>query len=98
MRRRLRWRRVGAGERETVVARLAAWPAPAGGAARHMFALSAVETFGVDPLRLAADDHRWALAVVFPGRCWCRAATRRRSLRRRRRPGDGGCWSATGRW
>jgi uncharacterized protein len=68
MRRRLRWRRVGAGERETVVARLAAWPAPAGGAARHMFALSAVETFGVDPLRLAADDHRWALAVVFPGR------------------------------
>jgi uncharacterized protein len=68
MRRRLRWRRVGAGERETVIARLAGWPAPAGGAARHMFALSAVETFGVEPLRLAADDHRWALAVVFPGR------------------------------
>lgn len=68
MRRRLRWRRVGAGERETVIARLAGWPAPAGGAARHMFALSAVETFGVEPLRIAADDHRWALAVVFPGR------------------------------
>jgi uncharacterized protein len=68
MRRRLRWRRVGAGERETVVARLADWPAPAGGAARHMFALSAVESFGVEPLRIAADDHRWGLAVVFPGR------------------------------
>jgi ribosomal protein S18 acetylase RimI-like enzyme len=66
--RRLRWRRVGAGELETVAARLAAWPAPAGGAARHMFALSAIESFGTDPLRLAADDRRWALAVVFPGR------------------------------
>jgi uncharacterized protein len=68
MQRRLRWRRVSTGELETVVARLASWPAPVGGAARHMFALSAIESFGVDPLRIAADDHRWAVAVVFPGR------------------------------
>lgn len=33
-----------------------------------MFALSAIESFGAEPLRLAADDDRWALAVVFPGR------------------------------
>jgi co-chaperonin GroES (HSP10)/GNAT superfamily N-acetyltransferase len=66
--RRLRWRRVGAGELETIADRLAAWPAPAGGAARHMFALSTIESFGAEPLRLAADDDRWALAVVFPGR------------------------------
>jgi GNAT superfamily N-acetyltransferase len=64
----LRWRRVGAGELQSIATRLAAWPAPAGGAARHMFALSAIESFGTDPLRLAADDRRWALAVVFPGR------------------------------
>lgn len=68
MKRRLRWRRAAPGELETVVARLSAWPAPAGGAARHMFALSALESYGVDPLRLASDDHRWAAAVVTPGR------------------------------
>lgn len=68
MRRRLRWRRVGTGELETIVARLAGWPAPTGGAVRHMFALSAIESFGAEPLRLAADDRRWGLAVVFPGR------------------------------
>lgn len=68
MRRRLRWRRVGVGELETISAKLADWPAPSGGAARHMFALSAIESYGPDPLRLAADDDRWALAVVFPGR------------------------------
>jgi ribosomal protein S18 acetylase RimI-like enzyme len=68
MKRRLRWRRVGSGELETIVARLAGWPAPAGGAVRHMFALSAIESFGVDPLRIAADNRRWGLAVVFPGR------------------------------
>jgi uncharacterized protein len=68
MRRRLRWRRVGAGELETVAAKLASWPAPSGGAARHMFALSAIESYGEESLRIAADDHRWALAVVFPGR------------------------------
>jgi ribosomal protein S18 acetylase RimI-like enzyme len=68
MRRRLRWRRVVTGELETIVARLAGWPAPTGGAVRHMFALSAIESFGAEPLRIAADDRRWGLAVVFPGR------------------------------
>jgi ribosomal protein S18 acetylase RimI-like enzyme len=68
MRRRLRWRRVGAGELETIAARLSGWPAPSGGAARHMFALSAIESHGAEALRLAADDQRWAVAVVFPGR------------------------------
>jgi ribosomal protein S18 acetylase RimI-like enzyme len=68
MRWRLRWRRVGVGELETVAARLADWPASPSGAARHMFALSTIETHGADPLRIAADDRRWAVAVVFPGR------------------------------
>jgi uncharacterized protein len=68
MRRRLRWRRVRTGELETIASRLAQWPAPAGGAVRHMFALSTIETMGADALRIAADDHRWAVAVVFPGR------------------------------
>lgn len=68
MRRRLKWRRVGPGELETIASRLSDWPAPAGGAARHMFALSAIESYGHDNLRIAADDDRWAIAVVFPGR------------------------------
>ncbi len=68
MRRRLKWRRVGPGELETIASRLSDWPAPAGGAARHMFALSAIESYGHDNLRIAADDDRWAVAVVFPGR------------------------------
>jgi ribosomal protein S18 acetylase RimI-like enzyme len=68
MRRRLRWRRATTGELETVISRLAAWHSPAGGAARHMFALSALESYGVEPLRLASDDDRWAAAVIFPGR------------------------------
>ena len=68
MRRGLRWRRVGAGELETISARLADWPAPSGGAARHMFALSTIEAYGEDPLRIASDDERWAVAVTFPGR------------------------------
>lgn len=65
---RLRWRRVTPGELETVAARLANWPAPAGGAERHMFALSAIESFGAEAVRLAADDESWAAAIVFPGR------------------------------
>jgi uncharacterized protein len=68
MRRRLRWRRASSGELETIVARLAGWDAPAGGAARHMFALSAIESYGAEPVRLASDDHCWAAAIVFPGR------------------------------
>ena len=66
--RRLKWRRVGSGELPTIADRLIRWDAPAGGAARHMFALSTIESHGAEPLRLAADDHRWAVAVVFPGR------------------------------
>lgn len=66
--RRLRWRRAQPGELETVIARLAAWSSPAGGAARHMFALATLELHGAEPLRLATDDERWAAAVVFPGR------------------------------
>ncbi|WP_130648601.1 GNAT family N-acetyltransferase [Egicoccus halophilus] len=68
MLRRLRWRRAGAGELETIVARLEQWPAEAGGAARHMFALSVIENQGVGSVRLASDDQRWAAAVVFPNR------------------------------
>jgi ribosomal protein S18 acetylase RimI-like enzyme len=68
MRRRLRWRRCRPGEVETVAARLATWDAEPGGAVRHMFALSALESFGADPIRLAHDQDRWAAAVVFPGR------------------------------
>jgi ribosomal protein S18 acetylase RimI-like enzyme len=68
MRRRLRWRRCRPGEVETVAARLASWDACPSGAVRHMFALSALESFGADPIRLATDEHRWAAAVVFPGR------------------------------
>lgn len=68
MRRRLRWRRVDDAELPTITDRLTGWPAPSGGAARHMFALSAIEAYGTEPLRLAADTDRWALAVVFPGR------------------------------
>jgi uncharacterized protein len=68
MRRRLRWRRARPGELETIVSRLAEWDAPAGGAVRHMFPLSTLESLGTDTLRIAADDRRWAVAVVFPGR------------------------------
>jgi ribosomal protein S18 acetylase RimI-like enzyme len=68
MKRRLRWRRCRPGEVETVAGRLAAWDASPSGAVRHMFALSALESFGPDPIRLASDEHRWAAAVVFPGR------------------------------
>ncbi len=68
MRRRLRWRRVDSAELPTITDRLTRWPAPSGGASRHMFALSAIEAYGTEPLRLATDTDRWALAVVFPGR------------------------------
>ncbi len=68
MKRRLRWRRIVPGELETIATRLARWEAPAGGGVRHMFALSAIESFGAEPVRIASDDHRWAVAIVFPGR------------------------------
>lgn len=68
MGRRLRWRRAGTGELETIVSRLEGWPSPSGGAVRHMYALSVIETQGVGQIRLATDDHRWAAVVVFPNR------------------------------
>jgi ribosomal protein S18 acetylase RimI-like enzyme len=68
MRRRLRWRRATTGELETIAARLADWPANPSGVARHMFALSSIETHGAEALKLAANDELWAVAVVFPGR------------------------------
>jgi uncharacterized protein len=66
--RRLKWRKATTGELETIAGRLQRWPAPAGGAARHMFALSAMESYGAEPVRIASDDDRWAIAIVFPGR------------------------------
>lgn len=68
IRRRLRWRKAVPGELETIASRLSDWPSVSGGAARHMFPLSAMESFGAEPVRIAADDRRWAVAVVFPGR------------------------------
>lgn len=69
MRRRLRWRRVEASELDDVVLRLSRWPEPGvGGTARHMFALSVIETQGREPVRVAADGDRWAAAIVVPGR------------------------------
>lgn len=66
--RRPRWRRVAAGELPEITARLRDWPARPSGAARHMFALSTIESFGAEPLRLATTTDAWAVAVVFPGR------------------------------
>jgi GNAT superfamily N-acetyltransferase len=66
--RRPRWRRVTAGELPEIAARLSDWPGRPSGAARHMFALSTIESFGAEPLRLATTGDAWALAVVFPGR------------------------------
>lgn len=66
--RRPRWRTCTPGELETVTARLAGWDCPAGGAIRHMFILATLESQGPGVLRLVSDDHRWAAAVVFPGR------------------------------
>ncbi|MCC5950228.1 MAG: GNAT family N-acetyltransferase [Nitriliruptoraceae bacterium] len=81
LRRRLRWRKATTGELETIAGRLERWPSEAGGAARHMFALSAIESFGAEPVRIAADDTDWAVAIVFPGRlivpCGDAAAIRR---------------------
>lgn len=63
-----RWRTLTDGEVETTVARLEAWDCPSGGAVRHMFALSTLETHGAKALRVASDERHWAVAVVFPGR------------------------------
>lgn len=68
IRRRLRWRKVLPGEVETICGELVARHGPTGGEQRHMFPLSAIESYGAEPVRLASDGRRWALAVVFPGR------------------------------
>ncbi len=66
--RRLRWRTVGKGEVETVVARLTSYPDRASGPVRHMFLLSVLESAGPGALRIATRGASWAVAVVFPGR------------------------------
>lgn len=68
MRPRVRWRVLSPGEVETTATRLQQWECEVGGAVRHMFALSALESNGAKALRIATDDHRWAAAVVFRGR------------------------------
>jgi ribosomal protein S18 acetylase RimI-like enzyme len=53
-----RWRRPRGDELAQVVERLLAWPAPAGGAVRHVFPLAAIDTGGEGMVRVtgAADD------------------------------------------
>jgi len=55
-----RWRRPRPGELPAVVALLETWPAPAGGAVRHLFPLAAIDSAGEGMVRLtgAADDRR----------------------------------------
>jgi len=55
-----RWRRLRPGELPAVVALLEAWPAPAGGAVRHIFPLAAIDSSGESMVRLtgAVDDRR----------------------------------------
>jgi len=55
-----RWRRPRPGELAEAVALLEAWPAPAGGAVRHLFPLAAIDSSGEGMVRLtgAADDRR----------------------------------------
>lgn len=65
---RLRWRTVGQGEVETVIARLTSHPDEVAGPVRHMFLLSVLESSGPGALRIATRGASWAVAVVFPGR------------------------------
>jgi len=55
-----RWRRPRPGELAEVVALLETWPAPAGGAVRHVFPLAAIDSSGEGMVRLtgAVDDER----------------------------------------
>jgi len=55
-----RWRRPRSDELAAVVARLEAWPAPAGGAVRHLLPLAAIDSTGESMVRLtgATDDLR----------------------------------------
>lgn len=63
-----RWRACRPGEVDRLVERLANWPCAVGGAVRHMFHLSTLETEGPDPVRVVEHRDLWAAAVVFPGR------------------------------
>ncbi len=55
-----RWRRPRPGELTDVVALLERWPAPAGGAVRHLFPLAAIDSAGEGMVRLtgASDEPR----------------------------------------
>ncbi len=64
---RVRWRRVDRGELEEVVRRLEEWPAPAGGAVRHLFPLATIESRGASVVRVADDDQEWACCIVLTG-------------------------------
>ena len=68
MRRRGRWRQPDPAELDDIRARLEQWDCPVGGAVRHMFALSAIESYGVEALRVTEHRSHWAAAIVFPGR------------------------------
>jgi len=50
-----RWRRPRPGELDAVVACLEAWPAPAGGAVRHLFPLAAIDSSGEGMVRITGD-------------------------------------------
>jgi GNAT superfamily N-acetyltransferase len=50
-----RWRRPRPDELEAVVALLEGWPAPHGGAVRHVFPLAAIDTHGAAMVRITGD-------------------------------------------
>lgn len=64
----VRWRRVAAGRLDEVTDRLRAWPCEAGGAARHMFPLDAIERFGLEAVRTVTRGDRFAACVLLPAR------------------------------
>lgn len=64
-----RWRRVAARDLDAVVERLEGWPAPFGGAVRHIFPLAALETGGPELVRVAGalDGDGFAAVVLVEG-------------------------------
>lgn len=60
---RTRWRQIGADEVDEVRRRLVDWPAPSGGAVRHMFPLATIEARGASAVRVAATGGGWAACV-----------------------------------
>lgn len=65
---RPRWRTPAPQDVDRIRERLVAWPAPTGGAVRHMFPLASIDGYGPEVAKEAVDGDRWALAIVFPGR------------------------------